>query len=69
LSDKEWDALDQLTFGPSEAKIFARPKIILMSATARSKTSIANDRRCSVGTVDIDDNSGESEMAVTNSIN
>jgi transposase len=53
LSDKEWDALDQLRFGTSNVAVFRNATIILMSATGRSKTSIANDLGCSAGTVDI----------------
>ena len=53
LSEKEWDALDRLRFGTSNAAVFRNATIILMSATGRSKTSIANDLGCSVGTVDI----------------
>jgi transposase len=53
LSDKEWDALDQLRFGTTDAAVFRNATIILMSAVGRSKVSIAHDLGCSVGTIDI----------------
>jgi transposase len=53
LSDKEWDALDRLRFGTSDATVFRNATIILMTAAGRSKASIAHDLGCSVGTVDI----------------
>jgi len=53
LTDKEWDALDQLRFSTTDATVFRNATIILMSATGRSKALIAHDLGCSVGTVDI----------------
>jgi transposase len=53
LSDKAWDALDQLRFGTTDAAVFRNATIILMSAVGRSKASIAHDLGCSVGTIDI----------------
>jgi transposase len=53
LSNKEWDALDRLRFGTSDAAVFRNATIILMSAVGRSKASIAYDLGCSIGTVDI----------------
>ena len=53
LSDKEWDALDRVRFGTTDAAVFRNATIILMSAAGCSKASIALDLRCSVGTVDI----------------
>jgi hypothetical protein len=35
LSDKEWDALDRLRFGTSEAQLIRNGTIILMSAAGR----------------------------------
>jgi transposase len=52
LSDKECDALDRLRFSTNEAAVFRNATIILMSATGRSKASIACDLGCSIGTVD-----------------
>ena len=53
LTDKEWDALDRLRFSTTDAVVFRNATIILMSATGRSKASIAYDLGCSIGTVDI----------------
>jgi len=53
LSDKEWDALDNLRFTTTDAAVFRNATIILMSVAGRSKASIAYDLGCSVGTVDI----------------
>lgn len=53
LSDKAWDALDELRFSTSDKATFRNATIILMSAVGRSKPSIAHDLGCSVGTVDI----------------
>jgi transposase len=53
LSNKEWDALDELRFGTADASVFRNATIILMSGVGRSKTSIAHDLGCSTGTVDI----------------
>jgi transposase len=52
LSNKEWDALDELRFGTGDAAVFRNATIILMSGVGRSKPSIANDLGCSIGTVD-----------------
>lgn len=53
LSNKEWDALDELRFGTGDATVFRNATIILMSGVGRSKPSIANDLGCSTGTVDL----------------
>lgn len=53
LSNKEWDALDELRFGTADAAVFRNATIILMSGVGRSKTSIAHDLGCSTSTVDI----------------
>ena len=53
LSDKKWDALDNLRFSTTDAAVFRNATIILMSAVGRSKASIAYDLGCSTGTVDI----------------
>jgi transposase len=53
LSNKEWDAVDQLRFSTSDAAVFRNATIILMSGVGRSKASIALDLGCSVGTIDI----------------
>src|SRR5262245_32108741 len=53
LSNKSWDALDQLRFSTTDATVFRNATIILMSAVGRSKASIAHDLGCSVGTIDI----------------
>ena len=52
LSDREWDALDELRFSTSDKVVFRNATIVLMSAAGRSKPSIAHDLGCSVGTVD-----------------
>lgn len=53
LTDKHWEALDDLRFSTGDKALFRNATIILMSAAGRSKPSIANDLGCSVGTVDI----------------
>jgi transposase len=53
LTDKQWEALDDLRFSTADKALFRNATIILMSAAGRSKPSIANDLGCSVGTVDI----------------
>jgi transposase len=53
LSNKGWDALDELRFSTTDATVFRNATIILMSAVGRSKASIAHDLGCSVGTIDI----------------
>lgn len=53
VSDREWDALDRLRFSTTDKSIFRNATIILMSGTGRSKSSIASDLGCSVGTVDL----------------
>lgn len=53
LSNKEWDALDELRFGTADATVFRNATIILMSSVGRSKTLIAHDLGCSASTVDI----------------
>lgn len=52
LSNKEWDALDQLRFSTRDAAVFRNATIILMSAAGSTKAGIANDLGCSAGTVD-----------------
>jgi transposase len=53
LSNKSWDALDNLRFSTADATVFRNTTIILMSVVGRSKASIAHDLGSSVGTVDI----------------
>lgn len=53
LTNKQWEALDELRFSTSDKSLFRNATIILMSAAGRSKPSIAEDLGCSVGTVDI----------------
>lgn len=53
LTDKQWEALDELRFSTSDKALFRNATIILMSAAGRSKPEIANDLGCSVGTVEI----------------
>jgi transposase len=53
LTDKQWEALDDLRFSTADKALFRNATIILMSAAGRSKPEIANDLGCSVGTVDI----------------
>jgi transposase len=53
LTDKQWEALDELRFSTTDKALFRNATIILMSAAGRSKPSIAHDLGCSVGTVDI----------------
>lgn len=53
LSNKAWDALDELRVGTADATMFRNATIILMSSVGRSKTLIAHDLGCSTSTVDI----------------
>lgn len=53
LTSKEWDAVDEFRFGTRDASEFRNALIILKSASGESKSVIARDLRCSVGTVDI----------------
>lgn len=43
LTDREWDALDEVRFTTNNATVFRNATIILMSAVDRMKASIAND--------------------------
>jgi transposase len=52
LSSQEWDALDELRFSTTDARLFRSATIILMTAVGRSKHSIAHDLGCSPATVD-----------------
>jgi transposase len=52
LSDKEWDALDELRFSTTDAAVFRNVTIILMSGAGSSKAGISNDLGCSLATVD-----------------
>ncbi len=52
LSSQEWDALDELRFSTTDARLFRSATIILMTAVGRSKNSIAHDLGCSPATVD-----------------
>jgi transposase len=52
LTDEEWDGLDKVRFGTTNATVFRNATIILMSAVGRSKFSIAHDLGCSPATVD-----------------
>ena len=53
LTSDEWDAVDEFRFGTRDASEFRNALIILKSAAGESKAIIAQDLRCSVGTVDI----------------
>jgi transposase len=53
LTDKQWDALDDLRFSTTDKALFRNATIILLSAAGRSKPAIAHDLGCSIGTVDI----------------
>jgi transposase len=52
LTDTEWDALDRLRFGTTDAEVFRNATLILMTGVGRSKSSIAEDLGCSPATVD-----------------
>ena len=52
LSTEQWDILDDVRFGTTDATVFRNATIILMSAVGRSKFSIAHDLGCSPATVD-----------------
>src|SRR5713226_8933631 len=52
LSSEQWDALDDLRFSTTDARLFRWVTIILMTAVGRSKNSIAHDLGCSPATVD-----------------
>lgn len=52
LTDKQWDALDELRFSTTDVAVFRNATIILMSGAGRSKQSIAEDLGCSPATVD-----------------
>ena len=52
LRDTEWDALDHLRFGTTDAEVFRNATLILMTAVGRSKNLIADDLGCIPGTVD-----------------
>lgn len=52
LKDAEWDALDHLRFGTTDAEVFRNATMILMTAVGRAKNAIAHDLGCSSGTVD-----------------
>ena len=53
LTDKQWEALDDLRFSTADKALFRNAAIIITSAAGRSKPSIAHDLGCSVGTVDV----------------
>ncbi len=52
LTDAQWDALDHLRFGTTDAEVFRNATMILMTSVGRSKASIARDLGCSPATVD-----------------
>jgi len=52
LSEQEWEALDKVRFGTTEAQVFRNATIILMTAVGRAKAAIAQDLGCSASTVD-----------------
>jgi transposase len=52
LTDREWDTLDRLRFGTTDAEVFRNATMILMTGIGRSKGSIAEDLGCSPATVD-----------------
>lgn len=53
LTSDEWEAVDRFRFKTRDASEFRNSLIILKSAAGESKAVIAEDLRCSVGTVDI----------------
>lgn len=52
LTDRQWDALDELRFSTTDVAVFRNATIILMSGVGRSKKSIALELGCSPATVD-----------------
>lgn len=52
LTDRQWDALDELRFSTTDVTVFRSATVILMSGAGRSKQSIANDLGCCPATVD-----------------
>jgi transposase len=52
LTDKQWDALDELRFSTTEVAVFRNATVILMSSVGRSVQSIATELGCSPATVD-----------------
>jgi hypothetical protein len=52
LTDKQWDALDELRFSTTEVAVFRNATVILMSGVGRSVQSIAKELGCSPATVD-----------------
>jgi transposase len=52
LSDKEWDALDELRFATTDVAVFRNATLILMSASGHSKASLAKQLGCCPATVD-----------------
>lgn len=52
LTADQWEALDNVRFGTTDAMVFRNATIILMSAVGRSKFSIAHDMGCCPATVD-----------------
>ena len=52
LTDKQWEALDELRFSTTEVAVFRNATVILMSSVGRSVQSIAEELGCSPATVD-----------------
>jgi putative transposase len=52
LTDKQWDALDNLRFSTTDVAVFRNATVILMSSVGRSIQSIAQELGCSPATVD-----------------
>jgi transposase len=52
LTDKQWDALDELRFSTTEVAVFRNATVVLMSSVGRSVQSIAKELGCSPATVD-----------------
>jgi transposase len=52
LTDRQWDALDELRFSTTEVAVFRNATVILMSSLGRSVPSIAQELGCSPATVD-----------------
>jgi transposase len=52
LTDKQWDALDELRFSTTDVAVFRNALIILMTGAGRSKDSIAKELGCCRATVD-----------------
>jgi len=52
LSEQEWEALDHVRLGTTEAWVFRKATIIPMTTAGRAKAEIAQDLECRPVTVD-----------------